>query len=134
MSRILPILLIFAVACTSGPEAVQIPPLPVGDERIVFLDAVKRIRAHSETATEAFYRDEWDCVAASARRIEQTAKFLPTSTDIPANLGGKVLGETTQLTEEAKRLEAAALRSDAMGVGESLSRIRFRIRTLQGGK
>lgn len=133
MWRFLPLLLGFVGSCAT-PEAVTIPPLPVGDQPILFADALKRIRSHADTATEAFYRDEWDAVAAMAKRIEETATYLPKSVQVPVPLVGKLKDSAQHLANESNSLSLAAGAKDATKVGESLSRIRFEIRTLQSGK
>jgi hypothetical protein len=121
---------LLVIGCAS-PETVTIPPLPVGEERIVFSDGVARIRAHSEAATEAFYRDEWENVAASARRIEETTTYLNQSRDLPVHLTKTLPDLTIQLTQESRSMINAANAKDPKGVGESLSKIRFVIRSLQ---
>jgi hypothetical protein len=132
--RCLVLLLVCLVGSCATPETVTIPPLPVGDQPILFVDALKRIRSHADTATEAFYRDEWDAVATTAKRIEETTSFLPKSVQVPPGLVGKLAEPTQHLLNESKLLADAATARDAKKVGESLSRIRFEIRTRQSGK
>jgi hypothetical protein len=134
MARIAFIFGLLVVSACTTPETVPIPPLPIGDDTIPYIDVMDRLRTHASTAAEAFFKDNWDGVVSSARMIEQTAAFVPKAPDVPKRLKTTIAEEANRLTQDAQRLSDAAKKPDPKIVGETLSRIQFQIRTLQAGK
>jgi hypothetical protein len=91
---------------------------------------VKRSRSLAMSATEAFYRDEWNEVDAAGKSLEETALHLPKSTDIPAVRKNSVDGLSQGLQSEAQSLQQAAKAKDVERVNVSLQKIHARVRAL----
>src|SRR5262245_23933769 len=96
-----------------GPERLSVPPLPVDGEPIPYADLLIRLRAHSGSANEAFFTDNFEALAARAADIERAASFLPKATDPPKTARGRLEEGAAKLASEAKALgEAAKTRNE----------------------
>ena len=116
--------------CAIPPETIKVKPLPADGSGLAWADMVQRSRSLAMSATEAFYRDEWTTVVAAAEGLEQTALFLPKSTDIPAARRASVEAQTQSLQSEAQALQKAAKAKDVDKTNETLQKIHLRVRSL----
>ena len=116
--------------CAIPPETIKVKPLPADGSGLAWGDMVQRSRALAMSATEAFYRDEWTAVVAAAEGLEQSALFLPKSTDIPAPRRASVEAQTQALQSESQALQKAAKAKDVEKTNEALQRIHLRVRSL----
>jgi len=122
--------LLLVAGCAVQPEPIKVPPLPVDGPGLAWNDMVKRSRSLAMSATEAFYRDEWNGVEAAGKSLEETALHLPKSTDIPAVRKSSVDGLSQGLQTEAQSLQQAAKAKDVEKVNVSLQKIHARVRAL----
>jgi hypothetical protein len=119
-----------AAGCALPPETIKVKPLPADGSGLAWNDMVQRARTLAMSATEAFYRDEWTSVEAAAKGLEQTALYLPKSTDIPAARKASVEAQTQALLKEAQALQKAAQAKDVDTANESLQKMHLRVRSL----
>lgn len=90
-----------------------------------------RSRSQASLALEAFYADDWNELEASAKALEQTARFLPKSRDVPAPLAGGLTKDSGQLQADAVLLGEAARAKNVRAANEVLQRIQFNVRALR---
>jgi hypothetical protein len=121
--------LVLVAGCRVPEHEAIIKPLPEG-QSFTYQDLLIRGRAQAMAAVEAFYVDAWPDVEDAAAALEQTARFLPKTTQIPATVKDKVGPETEQLHQDAMKLGDAARAKNARAVNEALQRINLRIREL----
>ena len=90
-----------------------------------------RARSQATLALEAFYADGWADLDAAAKALEQTARFLPKSREVPAALGAGLAKDADLLHKDAVQLGDAARAKDARTASDVLQRIQFNIRSLR---
>ena len=96
-----------------------------------YVDLLARARSQATTALEAFYVDAWSDLESVAIGLEQTARLLPKSNNVPTAVKDRIGPETDQLKLDARKLGDAARAKDAMAVNTVLQRIFVRIRELR---
>jgi hypothetical protein len=111
------------------PET-AVKPFPEGPT-FTYQDLLTRARTQATAALEAFYVDGWSDIEDAAAGLEQTARFLPKSTQLPDALKDKLGGETEQLRQDALKLGESARAKNARAVNDALQRINLRIRDLR---
>ena len=89
-----------------------------------YAELVIRARNQATTGLEAFYVDGWSDLEAVATGLEQTARLLPKSTEVPLSVKDRLGSETDQLQKDAKKLGEAARAKNAKEVNEILQRIK----------
>src|SRR5262249_43393738 len=104
--------IVLSLGCQTAPEQIKIPPLPAEGQPVTYSDVVQRARVLATTATEAFYIDKWGEVESAALGLEQTALYLPKSSDIPAARRASMDAQMQSLVREAQELRDAAKKSD----------------------
>jgi hypothetical protein len=127
--------LLFATAlllsgCHLPEREAALTPLPEG-QPFTYAELVTRARNQATTALEAFYVDGWTDLETIATGLDQTARLLPKSNDIPASVKDRLGKDTDQLRQDAKELGKAARAKDSKAVNEILQRINVRIRDLR---
>lgn len=122
-------LLIFA-GCKAVERAV-VAPLPDDAAPMAFADLTARARLQAMTANEYFYVDNWTGLDEAARGIEQTARFLKKSNNVPAARQGDLESRCDLLIREATQLREAAGRKDIDQTNAILQRIHFQVRELR---
>jgi hypothetical protein len=121
---------IILVGCHLPEREAALIPLPEG-QPVAYVELLARARAQATTALEAFYVDGWTDVQAAAAALEQTARLLPKSTEIPTSVKERLAGESEQLRQDAIKLGEAARAKNAKTVNETLQRISLRVRDLR---
>src|SRR5687767_12278721 len=119
------------LGCRLPPDRDDLKPLdenlPVPNYPELYL----RARSQATMALEAFYADAWVDLDASAKALEQTARFLPKSREIPPALNDALAKDAQELNQDAARLGEAARARDVRSASDLLQRIQFSIRALR---
>jgi hypothetical protein len=118
--------------CQSPPEQVPLKPLPEDGNLVQpFADLATRARVQASAANEAFFVNRWSDLEDAARGLEQTARFLGRSSDVPARHKDLLPVEAGDLGKEANKLRDAAKAQDATKANESLQQINLKVRELR---
>jgi hypothetical protein len=82
-------------------------------------------------AQEMYYLDKWTDLEDAAKGLEQTARFLPKASDIPANQKDSLPVTAGDLGKEAVKLREAAHSKDKNKNEESMNAIHGKVRELR---
>jgi len=105
--------------------------LPENSAPLSYGELMLRARGQAGAALDAFYLDAWTDLEQSAQRLEQTARFLPKATHIPASFKAKVEPESNLLREDATKLMDAARTKNSAQANDIMQRINQRIRLMR---
>jgi hypothetical protein len=119
------------IGCQAMPEPLKIAPLPADGQPLAYSDAIQRARSLATGATEAFYVDKWPEVEAAAASLEETARVLPKSPDVPPTLRVSLASHSTALIADVQALRESARKHDENQTNELLQRIHFRVRKMR---
>jgi hypothetical protein len=123
---------IFILAgCQSPAERLPISRLPEDSPPLPFPELLTRARMQASAANEAFYLNRWSDLEDAAQGLEQTSRFLPRATEVPAGHKEKLPDQATALGKEAGKLRQAANSQDVPKVNESLQRVNLQVRELR---
>jgi hypothetical protein len=129
VSRLLCAVTLLAIGCRLPPEREALRALP--ESRLFSYDELlHRARAQATAAVEAFYVDGWRDLEDAAAALEQTSRFLPKTSNIPASMQTKLDSEADALRREAVQLGDAARARQVQRTNEALQRLNLRIREL----
>jgi hypothetical protein len=117
--------------CQAPPERPALLPLPEDAPPLPYAELLTRARFQATAANEAFYVNRWADLEDMARNLEQTARFLSKSTEIPGRNKEKLPGAANELAKEAGLLRAAAKAQDPIKANEAMQRVNLRIRELR---
>ncbi|MBI3407290.1 MAG: hypothetical protein HY040_02900 [Planctomycetes bacterium] len=132
MLRSWPLLLVVALSgCRLPPEREPLKPLPEDGALYSYQEILTRARAQANAAVEAFYEDAWNDLEESAKGLEQTARYLPKTTEQPTHLKESLLQSSGELGKEAMKLADTARAKNVAATTEVLQRITLRIRSLR---
>ena len=132
MSLLLATAVVLIAGCRIPPEREAVlRPLPEG-QAFRYPELLGRARTQATAALEAFYIDAWPDLQDAAAGLEQTARFLPKTAEVPSSFKGGIAGEAEHLRQDAVKLGDAARAKDAAAVNTVLQRINTRIRALRG--
>ena len=106
-------------------------PLPENGAALTYNEMLGRARNQSGAALDAFYIDSWADLDQAATRLEESAKLLPKTTQIPDAFKTKLPGEADSLRQDAAKLQEAARAKNAAQSNEAMQRINQRIRQLR---
>jgi len=123
--------LILLAGCQAPPQRTPVAPLAEDSAPLPFADLVSRARQQAMTALEAYYVDRWAEVEEPARGLEQTARFLRRSTDVPPARQGDLSLKADSLAEAARQLRDAARTRTSEQVNSVLQRINSQVRDLR---
>ncbi len=126
-------LLLSASAC-AVPERVPLQPLPENGPPLPYAELLTRARIQATGATEAFYVNKWSEVEDAARGLEQTARFLPKSEDVPPTQKENLTAICTSMGTDATKLREAAKAQNEKAANETLQRLNLTIRELRLNK
>src|SRR5947199_10490123 len=87
------LLLLTLAGCQLPPERLPPPPLPDTSGPLPYAELLTRARLQATAATEACYLDRWADLDDMARGLEQTARFLPKATEVPAKHKDRLTAE-----------------------------------------
>jgi hypothetical protein len=124
------LLLVLIVGCRIT-ERDGLNPLPENAPPLMYGEMINRARGQATSALDAYYVDSWLELEQSAQRLEQTARLLPKTTNIPDAFKTKVEPESELLRQDAVKLLEAARTKNATQVNEAMQRINVRIRQLR---
>ena len=123
-------LLFILVGCNLA-EREGANPLPENAAPLTYAETINRARGQASSALDAFYIDAWRDLEQSAVRLEQSARLLPKTTNIPDAYKAKVGPESELLQKDAQKLIDAARTKNAAQANEAMQRINLRIRALR---
>ncbi len=125
------LLLLGVTACQLPADRAPLQPLPEQGRVFTYDEILSRARLQAGVALEAFYVDNWAELIDAAQGLEQTARFLPKTTEQPPRLANKLAPEAKTLQQEALRLRDAAKTKDIDAANQAMQRIHLRIRQLR---
>jgi hypothetical protein len=132
MTRSFPVfVLLLATACALPPEKVAIPPLPENGGGVPFADLLQRARLQAGAANDAFYVDRWAELENAAKGLEQAARLLPRSTEVPPRRKDDLDQLAAGLAKDAAALREAAKAKEVSRSNELLQRINLAVRDLR---
>src|SRR5947207_11347547 len=100
-TSLLGLLLLVAFAGCRTLERDGMTPLPEDAAPLSYHEMINRARGQASTALDAFYVDAWLDLEQAAQRLEQSARLLPKSTQIPDAFKTKVESESDALRKDA---------------------------------
>ena len=106
-------------------------PLPENGPPITYAEMINRARGQAGAALDAFYIDAWLDVEQAGQRLEQSARLLPKTTQVPESLKAKLETEAEALRKDAVALIDAAKAKNGTTANETMQRINQRIRALR---
>src|ERR1051325_180086 len=130
MRASLPFLVIILAGCALT-EHEGAKPLPENAPPLPYAEMLNRARGQAGSALDAFYLDAWRDLEQAAERLEQTARLLPSSTNIPDTFKVKIGSESKLLRQDAQKLIDAARTKNAAQANDAMQRINQRIRALR---
>jgi hypothetical protein len=126
------IVLAFVGCQTSADQRRPVQPLPAADgPALSYRDVVSRARILATQATEAFYIDQWTDVERAALNLEETARYLPKSVDVPSGLRPGLDGRSKTLEEQSLALRDAAKARDEKKTNDVMQRVNLLVRELR---
>jgi len=117
--------------CRLPPEVAPLRPLPENGSLYAYQEILSRARALANAALESFYEDNWADLEEAAKGLEQTARFLPKTTEQPAHLKDTLVQASGELGKEATKLGETAKAKDVPATTEVLRRLTLQIRSLR---
>lgn len=120
-------------ACQTPAERTPLPPLPEKVTSIPYAELLTRARTQASQANDAFYVDRWNDLEDTAKGLEQTARYLARSDDVPAKHKDTLAVAAADLGKLATSLREAASARDVKKATEVLQRINLKVRELRLG-
>ena len=117
--------------CRTAGERLPVTPLAEDAGPLPYAELLTRTRLQASSANEAFYLDRWLELEEEAKGLEQTARFLPKATEVPAKHREALTKDADLLGQEAAKLRVAAKAKDVKGSNEILQRINLKVRELR---
>jgi hypothetical protein len=96
-----------------------------------YAELLTRARLQAGAATEAFYVSRWDDLEDNANGLQQTARFLTKSVEIPAAHKEKLAEQAAALAKDARKLSEAAKAHEVKLTNDMLQSINLRVRELR---
>jgi len=112
-------------------EREALKPLPEKGGKFTYQEMYTRARLQAMAAVEAFYIDGWLELEQTAQVLEQSARYLPRSSEPPAHLKVSLEKDADQLRKQAVRLGEAARAKNDKTANEVIQQIQMTIRTLR---
>jgi hypothetical protein len=125
------LLLVLLAGCQLPQEQVPLKPLTDDGPPQPYADLMSRARVQAAAANEAFYINKWIDLEDAGKGLENTARHMTRSTDVPARHRNKLTSEADDLSKEAVSLREAAKSQDTKRATESLQRINLMVRQLR---
>jgi hypothetical protein len=123
------IFIVLMAGCRTPPESQALRALPES-RTFTYEELLQRARAQAAAAIEAFYLDGWRDLEDAGAALEQTARFLPKTTDIPASVQDRLVAAADALRRDAVQLGDSARAHDAPRTNELLQQINLKVRQL----
>jgi hypothetical protein len=132
MKRTLCLLVIaLAAGCVAPGERAPLKLLPDDAPPLPYAELLTRARAQVNAANDASFVNNWTDLEDAARGLEQTAKFLPKATEVPAKQKDSLPVIAGDLGKEAVDLREAAKTKDTDKTDDSLKRLHQTVRKLR---
>jgi hypothetical protein len=123
---------LMVIGCQSGGDLRRsVPPLPLDGPALGYRDVVSRARTLASQATEAFYVDQWLEVERAAVSLEETARYLPKSADVPLPQKSTLDVRSKTLEQESVALREAAKSRDEKKTNDVMQRVNLLVRELR---
>jgi hypothetical protein len=120
------------VGCQSSNDLRRpVQPLPVDGPALAYRDVVSRARLLATQATEAFYIDQWLDVERAALNLEETARYLPRSLDVPSSQRPVIEDRSKTLEQQSLALRDAAKARDEKKTNDVMQRVNLLVRELR---
>jgi hypothetical protein len=123
--------LCLAAGCVGPGERTPLKLLPDDGPPMPYAELLTRARAQANLAVDASYVDNWTELEDAARGLEQTAKFLPKASEVPAKQKDSLAVIAGDLGKEAGLLRDAAKAKDVEKTTASLTRLQQTVRKLR---
>jgi hypothetical protein len=132
MKRTLGLVLVcVAAGCVTPGERAPLKLLPDDSPPLPYAELLTRARAQVNAAIDASYVNNWTELEDVSRGLEQTAKFLPKATEVPAKQKDMLPVVAGDLGREAGDLRDAAKSKDVDKTDDSLKRLHQTVRKLR---
>jgi hypothetical protein len=125
------LLLTLASCQVAEPRASLPAPLPDNVTPVPYSQLLTRARTLATRATEALFVDNFADVEEAARGLEQTAKYLVKSEDVPAKHKDTLATMAGDLGKLAKDLRESASSKNAEKANEILGKINAKVRSMR---
>jgi hypothetical protein len=125
------ILVCLAAGCVTPGERTPLKLLPEDSAPLPYAELLTRARAQVNGAIDASYVNNWSELEDVARGLEQTAKFLPKATEVPAKQKDTLPVIAGDLGKDAGSLRDAAKAKDVEKTDDSLKRLHQTVRRLR---
>ncbi len=124
--------LLLVAGCQAIPDTHRpVQPLPLDGPPLSYREVISRARTLATQATEAFYVDQWADVEKAAVNLEDTARYLPKTADVPAVQKTSLEARSQTLVQESLALREAAKSRDEKKTTEAMQRINLLVRELR---
>src|SRR5262249_21612680 len=120
-----------AVGCVAPGERAPLKLLPEDSPALPYAELLTRARAQVNAAIDASYVNNWTELEDVARGLEQTAKFLPRATEVPAKQKDTLPVVAGDLGKEALALRDAAKSQSVDKTDDSLKHLHQTVRRLR---
>jgi hypothetical protein len=120
-----------AAGCVTPGERAPLRLLPEDSPPLPYAELLTRARAQVNAAIDASYVNNWSELEDVARGLEQTAKFLPKATEVPAKQKDTLPVVAGDLGKEAGQLREASRAKDVEKTDDSLKRLHQAVRKLR---
>lgn len=118
------------LACRLPPEREPLRPLPE-DAAFTYTEMINRARVQFSIALDAFYLDSWKELEEAAQGLEQTARFLPKTSEPPPHLKEDVILKSKDMRNEALKLAEGARTKSIDRCSDALKNLNLQIRALR---
>jgi hypothetical protein len=125
--------LVALVGCRSAAERAVVQPLPDDAPPMTYADVLARARLQAMSANESFYIDDWSGLDDAARSLQQSARFLHQSKEVPADRKAALDSRADVLGQQAALLRTAAQQRNEVEANATLQRIHMLVRELRSG-
>lgn len=123
--------MVLSLGCATTSERLALKPLPEDGAPPPYAEMLLRARQQANLANEAFYINNWTEMDEAAKGLEQTARLLPRSTDVPVKQKDILPVVSGDLAKEAGVLREAIKTQDVKKSNESMQRIHLKVRELR---
>ncbi|MGE3806086.1 MAG: hypothetical protein AB7K24_15555 [Gemmataceae bacterium] len=131
MKRALILSVLVLAGCQLPPERLPVRPLPEATEPLPYAELLTRARLQATSATEAFFVDQWADLDDYARGLEQTARFMQKSVEVPEPRKKTLEADTKELKDMADQLREAAKAKNVDKTNALLQRIQLKVREMR---
>jgi hypothetical protein len=132
MKRVLCVVLVsLAGGCVAPGERTPTKLLPDDSAPLPYAELLTRARAQTNAAIDASYVNNWSELDDVARGLEQTARFLPKATEVPAKQKDTLVVIAGDLGKQATDLREAARAKDVDKTDDTLKRLHQTVRKLR---